>query len=266
MVQLNMLKNDIINKCNQVGKPMFVINAGLFLLFGMGIIKNLKASKVPEAVFFLLILYFGCACYYGWGFIQMGKMISDEALMNNYTPPRALAFFGRSRDQIVSRLYLNGLLVLVFYGGISVLLGLSFVANILFGKAPVLSISIPLYFGFHAYLGWRTVQLSKLIKADATLFNTGGVHAPAEAVSTTVSMSSMPQSASADPLQGVELKGIVNEEGRNSNQEDCGRMSERSGGKGAAWRRKRRNRDMTMRRKVDGTVTYNERGNLDEMP
>jgi len=212
MAPVSMSRQNIINKCNQVGKPLFLINMALFLLFGGRLMIHLMRSKVPDVAFFILILYFGYFCFWGWGFIQIGKMMANDALMNNYTPPPALALFGKSRDQIVSKFHQSGLTLAIINGVVFVFLGLGILSANMSGNIPAWSISIPIYFGFHAYLGWRMIQLSKMIKADATLFNIGGVHAAAETVSSTVSMSSMPQSASADPPHGVEPKGTVNEE------------------------------------------------------
>lgn len=118
MAPLSMSKQIISNTFNQIGKPALIINGGLFLLFAGGLIKNLMSSRTPYLPFFILPFFFAYMAYRGWGFIQMGKMIADDEAMNNYTPAPALAIFGRSREQIISKLHRNGLMTLIFGGAI----------------------------------------------------------------------------------------------------------------------------------------------------
>lgn len=221
MTPLSMSKQIISNTFNQIGKPALIINGGLFLLFAGGLIKNLMSSRTPYLPFFILPFFFAYMAYRGWGFIQMGKMIADDEAMNNYTPAPALAIFGRSREQIISKLHRNGLMTLIFGGAIFIFNSLGAIAMIHTSKLSMREgwfVLIPLYFGIHAYFGWRSVQLSKMIEADPTLFNTRGVRTTAEAIVTTGSMSSMPQPPAADSPQSIEPKAIGNEEDTSSNQ------------------------------------------------
>ena len=213
MASINMTKEAVSKKCRNVGGETLMVICCMLFLFEAGYLQNQMPAGILNRLFFIFPLYLGYVAYVGWGLFQMAKVIQYGEGTNNDTPPPVPSLFKGSRDQVMWRLQCNGLILFMICAVLFLSLSLGYFGNIIsyiMRNDLLIPFAVVFFFGYHGYLGVVLLQLSKMVKADASLFHiTGTTHSSGEGYAT-ASKTSMVQS---DRLsQCVEHEGANKEE------------------------------------------------------
>ena len=204
MAPLPITKEGIWMKCRNSGIEIFMIICSMLILFKDGYIKAIMPSGIPNWVTFILPFYLGYLAYVGWGLIQMGKLIRDDEGKKRHTPAQMLLLFKGSKEQVMSRLYVNGVINFVICAALFALLGLGLAKNKISGMWDnlLVSLAIVTFFSYHGYLGFVLLKLSEMINTNPSLFHIGGNAVSGEAEYHTDSMRLT--SASVGSAEGVD--------------------------------------------------------------